>query len=366
LLHRETGESLFPLREEAVNGPGVAGEFAAQSQPLPTRPPPFTRQEFTLATVSDRTPEVHAELTARVRELRHGPLYTPPSVEGSIAYPGTDGGAEWGGAAWDAETGLLYVNANQVPAVLQMIETDIDDDRLRSPAGGYVFVCAGCHGLDMRGSGSAVPSLIDGDERMGMLDVYRTIRDGRGRMPGFAWLKWYEAAAIAFFVATADAEDAPSEWRATGPERTFVNAGYQQLLDADGLPGSKPPWGTLSAIDLSDGEIRWQVPLGDYPKLLALGESGLGAENYGGPVVTAGGLVFIAATPDARLRAFDKRSGALLWQAPLPNAGFATPAVYEAAGRQFVVIAAGGGKLDAPSGGEYVAFALPQHSLTGP
>ncbi len=359
VFHRETGEPLFPLREEPVNGPGLDGEFTAKSQPLPTRPPPFTRHEFTLDTVSDRTPAIYAQLTARVSKLRYGPLYTPPSVEGSIEYPGIDGGAEWGGAAWDSETGLLYVNANQVPYVLQMIEMDVGDDSLRSPAGGYVFMCAGCHGLDMRGTGSTVPSLIDASDRMGFFDVYRTMRDGRGRMPGFAWLEWYQAAAVAWFVATADAEDAPSEWRPTGANRTFVNAGYQQLLDADGLPGAKPPWGTLNAIDLSAGELRWQVPLGDYPKLLGLGESGYGAENYGGPVVTSGGLVFIAATPDARLRAFDKRSGEILWEAELPAAGFATPAVYESDGRQFVVIAAGGGKLGAASGGEYMAFALP-------
>ena len=119
-------------------------------------------------------------------------------------------------------------------------------------------------------------------------------------------------------------------------------------------------WGTLSAIDLARGEIAWQVPLGEIPELAAQGLGGTGSENYGGPVVTAGGLVFIAAAMDAKLRAFDKRTGALLWEAPLPAAGFATPAVYEAGGRQFVVVAAGGGKLGRPSGDRYVAFALPE------
>jgi quinoprotein glucose dehydrogenase len=136
--------------------------------------------------------------------------------------------------------------------------------------------------------------------------------------------------------------------------------GYKKFLDPEGYPAIKPPWGTLTAIDLAAGELAWQVPLGEVPELAAQGFRGTGAENYGGPVVTAGGLVFIAAALDAKLRAFDKRTGELLFEHALPAAGFATPAVYEAAGRQFVVVAAGGGKLGRPSGDRYVAFALPE------
>jgi quinoprotein glucose dehydrogenase len=293
--------------------------------------------------------------------MRYGPLYTPASVEGTVLYPGTDGGAEWGGAAWDSETGLLFVNANQVPWILQMVRMSEEQSREMGLGQAYLFACSGCHGLDMRGDGVTVPSLIDLDERVGYLDVYRVIRDGRGRMTGMGgMLAWWQTAALAWFVYTAGEEDAPASWAETsdGP-MTFVNAGYQKLLDRDQLPGSKPPWGTLAAIDLSAGEIRWQVPLGDYPQVLAAGLRGLGAENYGGPVVTTGGLLFIAATPDARVRAFDKHTGELLWEAELPYAGFATPAVYEADGRQFLVVAAGGGKLETPSGSAYVAFALP-------
>jgi quinoprotein glucose dehydrogenase len=360
LFHRESGEALFPIREEPVVGDAVAGEHPHASQPVPTRPPAFVRQTFSRETVTDRTPQAHAEVSARIARMAHGSLYIPPTTEGTITYPGTDGGAEWGGAAWDAETGLLYVNANQVPSIVQLLEAPADTDLFKSPSGGYVFLCASCHGLDMKGDGGRTPSLATVGDRLGPVDIYRIIRDGRGRMPGFGgMLKWYGLAAIAWYVYSAEEEDRPASWARASGSKIFLNAGYQNRVDGDQLPGSKPPWGTLTALDLSAGEIRWQVPLGDYPATLESGQRGLGAENYGGPVVTAGGLLFIAATPDAKVRAFDKYSGALLWEGELPTGGFATPATYEAGGRQFVVVAAGGGKLGNASGSKYVAFALP-------
>lgn len=361
LFHRETGEPLHPIREVPVADGAVAGEHPSAFQPLPTRPPPFTRQGFTLETVTDRTPEARAEVEARVERFHHGALYVPPTPRGSILYPGTDGGAEWGGAAWDAETGLLFVNANQIATIVQLLEAPADIDVLRSPAGGYVFLCAGCHGADLLGDGGRIPSLVDLSDRMSTLEVYRIIRDGRGHMPGYeGFAPWYALAAMAWWVRGAEGTDIPANWGEAPGEKELVNAGYPTLMDAERFPGSKPPWGTLTAIDLAGGEIRWQIPFGDYPAILAQGRSGLGAENYGGPVVTAGGVLFIAATPDARMRAFDKRSGALLWEHELPAAGFATPATYEAGGRQFVVVAAGGGKLETESGSRYVAFALPR------
>lgn len=360
LLDRETGEPLFPMREEPVVGPVIPGEVPAASQPLPTKPPAFVRQTFSEATVTDLSAAARAEVRARLPDMQFGSLYTALGATENVVYPGLDGGAEWGGAAWDEERGLLYVNANQVPWIVRMIEASAERDLGAQIGMGYLYVCAGCHGLDMRGDGQTVPSLVDISDRMSLLELYRTMRDGRGRMPGTAGtLQWYETAAIAWYVYRADASSTPDAWAGAEGPKTFVNAGFQKFLDADGLPASKPPWGTLNAIDLAAGELRWQVPLGDYPKATARGLAGLGAENYGGPLLTAGGLLFIAATPDARLRAFDPASGEMLWEAELPASGFATPATYEAGGRQFVVVAAGGGKLDQPSGSQYVAFALP-------
>lgn len=143
------------------------------------------------------------------------------------------------------------------------------------------------------------------------------------------------------------------------PPSPYRMTGYVKLRTPEGYPASRPPWGTLTAINLNTGKTLWQVPLGTYPKLVRQGLPPTGTENYGGAVVTAGGLLFIAATLDGRIRAFDKASGRLLWEAPLPAAGFATPITYTMRGKQFVVIAAGGGKLGVRSGDSYVAFALP-------
>ena len=356
VFHRETGESLFPLREEPVAPSEIDGEVAAPSQPIPVLPRPFVRQTFDESLVSDRSPEIAAAIRGRVKEMKHGALYIPPSVEGTVMVPGTDGGAEWGGAAWDASTQTLFVNANQVASILQVVEIAGEGELLDTA---YLGLCASCHGLDLKGDGATIPSLLGVKDRMGFFEFHRILRDGRGRMPAVgAILPWYQRYPVAWMLYDLEEGDAPIHWAEREGESHFANAGYQNLRDVDGLPGTKPPWGTLTAIDLQTGEHRWQIPLGDYPEVLEAGESGLGAENYGGPVVTAGGLLFIAATPDRKIRAFDKETGALLWEDELPFAGHATPSVYEAAGRQYVVVAAGGGKFGQESGDAYVAYAI--------
>ena len=357
LFHRETGELLAPIEEYPVLGEALPGEQLAASQPLPRSPPPFANTQFSPST---RNPAVAAYVAAEVAQLDPFALYRAPGANGAVLYPGMDGGAEWGGMAYDEELNYLYVNANEVPYLLSMMSMKPGQEQ--SLAMSYVLFCSSCHGGDLRGDGRGVPSLRKLWKRMGPLQAWRLVRDGGIRMPAFDTLPWYLPASALLYVYTAG-ETGPAITQtevSDGSPVAYINAGYQRFLDQEGLPASEPPWGTLTAMDLNKGAIAWRVVLGDYPQLLAQGVSGLGSENYGGPLITAGDLLFIAATPDRMFRAYDKHSGELLWSAELSAAGFATPSTYAVDGRQYVVIAAGGGKLGEPTGSDYIAFALPE------
>ena len=291
-------------------------------------------------------------------------FFAPPSRPGSIVLPGFDGGGEWGGAAVDPETATLFVNASDVPWIAAMREVARLPPSTGVPRDGatvYAAACAACHGANRRGRDRA-PSLIGLAERLSKDEVRRTIDWGRGFMPSFASLPAVERRALVQYlgyeVAASDTGGwAPPPQRATSAPYEF--AGYERWRDSSGLPAIKPPWGMLSAIDLNTGEYRWRIPLGEFAALTARGIPVTGTEQYGGPIVTRGGLVFIAATQDGKIRAFDKSAGRLLWEAMLPAPGYATPSTFAVHGRQFVVVAAGGGKLGSKSSDTYVAFTLP-------
>ena len=356
VFERESGAPVFPIEERPVPGGSVPGEWVSPTQPHPTAPPPFTRQGFRLEMLDERGEGFRNEQLKRIAGARMGENFIPPSLEGSLMFPGYDGGAEWGGAAWDEETGLLYVNANEVGALLQLMEPPRDFN----PRSLYLEKCALCHGVDLDGTGAG-PSLRGVMERRTTTAIYTAIVLGGGRMPGFPEIPLPLIGRLLAYLGNPDDPDTALAAldAMPGNRAPYVSTGYVYLRDAEGVPVTTPPWGTLSAIDLARGEIRWQVPLGEYPHLVEPGREATGSENYGGPVVTAGGLLFIAATVDEKLRAFDKRTGKLLWETKLPAAGYATPATYSAGGRQFVVVAAGGGKLGTKPGSKYVAFALP-------
>jgi quinoprotein glucose dehydrogenase len=361
LFDRATGQPLFPIEERAVPATEVDGEATAATQPLPLQPPAFARQIFTPEMVTNRTPEAHAAVLARLRQVRSAGQFVPPSLEGTVVFPGFDGGGEWGGAAFDPASGLLYVNANEMPWILRLVESP--RDRKTTGRGLYNSRCAGCHRQDRKGSPPEFPALDDIGARRTRAQIAATIHDGGGRMPAFAQLPPDAVSAIVAYLTTGEDLAVASVARSPWPiEQKYRHDGYNKFLDPDGYPAVEPPWGTLNAIDLNKGEIAWKIPFGEYPELVAEGLRHTGSENYGGPVVTAGGLVFIAATNhDRKFHAFDKATGELLWETTLPAAGNATPATYEVDGWQFVVVAAGGGKSGAPSGGSYVAFALPRH-----
>jgi quinoprotein glucose dehydrogenase len=356
LFDRATGAPLFPIEEHPFPPSTLEGEVTAKTQPLPARPAPFARQRLTEDMLTRRTPEARQAALEAFRKLRSDGQFVPFAVgKDTIVFPGFDGGAEWGGSAFDPESALLYVNANEMAWTGGLAPSV-------AVTGGrtlYLRSCASCHRDNLRGAPPQIPSLVDVARRRSEGDLYRIVRKGEGRMPGFPTLSDEEVDALVHYLQTGRSRRvAPS---ALPVSLKYRFTGYKKFLDPDGYPAITPPWGTLTAINLDTGEHAWQVPLGEYPKLAAAGLTGTGSENYGGPIVTAGGLVFIGATCfDKKLRAFDKATGERLWEATLPFSAIGTPATYEVGGRQFVVVPAGGGKDGGPSGGLYVAFALPR------
>ncbi len=358
VFDRVTGKPLFPIEEHPYPPSDLDGEVTAKTQPYPLLPPPFARQILTEDMLTQRTPEAHAAVAAQFRTLGSRGQFIPGSRQGTIIFPGFDGGAEWGGSAFDPDTGLLYVNANEMAWILQMIEQK-PVSVLTSGKKLYQANCAACHKEDLTGAPPGFPSLLGLSGKYSKEDIDVLISHGTGRMPAFASLGAPVIGAIVNYVMTGE-DVTLASGRHQGPFMKYRNQGYVKFLDPDGYPAVAPPWGTLCAIDLNSGKIVWRIPFGEYPELAAQGLKNTGSENYGGPAVTAGGLLFIGATNyDKKFHAFDKSTGKLLWETTLPYAGNATPAVYETGDREFVVIAAGGGKSKDPSGGEIVAFALP-------
>lgn len=359
VFNRVTGETLFPLEEKEVPASPAPGENLATTQILPLKPEPFARQRLTEDLLTTRTPEANAIARARLKNVRSNGQWEPPSTEGTIIFPGFDGAAEWGGQAFDPETGLFYVNSNEMAWILRLVP------RAKASAATsgrrlYIQNCAGCHRDDLGGSPPEFPSLKSLGAKMddGALD--KVLRAGVGRMPGFAHLGVSSLTALKAFLLKGEEKELIVTPASSVYEQAFTTDGYNKFLDPDGYPAIAPPWGTLNAISLDTGNYAWKIPFGEYPALAAQGIKDTGSENYGGPLITKSGLLFIGATNfDRKFRAFDKKTGKLLWETLLPHGGNATPATYEVNGKQYVVIAAGGGKSGAPSGGSYVAFALP-------
>ncbi len=357
VFDRDNGKPLFPIEYRAVPQSDVDGEMAANTQPFPLLPPPFARQKFTEEMITKRTPEAHAAVLEQFRKLRNGGPFLPPSFQGSLLIPGVFGGGEWGGAAFDPETALLYVNSNESAQVLKLV----DRTQIKGPTNGrdlYLAYCVGCHGKDFKNND--YPSLIGIGEKLSPAQIAAMIRQGAGRMPGFPVLDQSAVQAIVDYLIAGKITRLSVSGPSASLDYVKYTLGDSGLHDPDGYPAFEPPWGTLNAINLNTGAIAWKIPFGEFPELVAKGIRGTGSENYGGPVVTAGGLIFIGATSfDRKFHAFDKTTGKLLWETVLPAAGSATPSVYESGGREYVVIAAGGGKNGGPPGGSYVAFALP-------
>jgi glucose dehydrogenase len=456
VFNRETGSPLFPIENKSALPSTTPGEVASTTQPYPLLPEPLARQTITENDLTNRTPEAHSWAVKRLREIRHEGQFVPLSVgKDTLVDPSFEGGAEWGGPAFDPETEVFYVNANnyasigalafdsgsspgqtvylaqcsichgehrqggsEFPSLLKItqrltpeqITATIHGGKGRMPAlpivgselkdlldylatekdtpsgtaqeneehsaedaktaasaqsiqnrdqtGAAVFQdnCAVCHGDKLEGNPPSFPALLGVGNRYSDKQILDLIHAGRGRMPAFTTLTDEQTQALLRFLRP------PAPTDATQSAGQYTMTGYRRFLDPDGYPATAPPWGTLNAIDMKTGKYLWRVPLGQYPELVAKGMPDTGSENYGGPAVTAGGLIFIAATNyDHKIRAFDKTTGKLLWEAQLPFAGNATPSVYEVNGREYLVIASGGSWMNhkGGTGGVYVAFALP-------
>ncbi len=371
-FNRANGDPLFPIKESSYSASDVPGEVSSPTQPLPVLPLPYARQQLTEELLTDRTPEAHAWAQEQFKTYRTGGQFTPIGVDKETAIlPGLWGGGEWGGPAVDPATGVLYVNSNE------MVWTEILVPN--RPAGSvgesiYQNQCSLCHKSDRSGSPPVFPSLVEIDKRLTDHQIEDSVHQGKGKMPAFNNLNDQQLTALVRYLKNpAGGSAAAGNPAASSPGRAqYANAsayrltGFHRFIDPDGYPAIKPPWGTLNAIDMKTGKYLWKIPLGQYPELVKQGMPDTGSENFGGPIVTAGGLVFIGATIyDKKLRAFDSRTGKLLWEGDLPFSGVATPSTYMVNGKQYVVIAAGGatsmGSLRnaKQSGGAYVAFALP-------
>ena len=368
MFDRTSGKPVFPIEEKPVPVNALPGEQPWPTQPIPVLPESFARQHFGPEDVTDISPETHKDMMEKYSKVKFNQAFTPPSKDGGWIFPGFDGGGEWGGAAVDPESKIMYISNSEMPWAQVMIDVPKNtEDHTLKGIGHAVYnkYCISCHGAELKGNGAAYPSLVNINKKYNEQQVSEIVGNGRNMMPSFKQIPEDEKKALLAFILKQPEKPADTKIISKEPVSTAANQipytmnGYNRFTDKDGYPGIKPPWGTLDAVNLATGELLWKVPLGEYPELTKKGIPVTGTELYGGPIVTKGGLVFVAATKDEKIRAFDKKSGKQVWEAQLPAAGYATPATYSINGKQYVVIACGGGKMGSKSGDSYVCFSLP-------
>ncbi|NML23115.1 pyrroloquinoline quinone-dependent dehydrogenase [Pseudoflavitalea sp. G-6-1-2] len=383
VFNRETGEPIFPIEEKPVPASDVPGEKAWPTQPFPTRPKPYARHTLTENDLADFSPDAHDSLLAQFRRYRYDGLFTPPSVRGSINFPSTIGGSEWGGAAYDPTSGVLYLKSNESPEISQLLK--VDNSKLTGPAAEdvngrevYITYCASCHKEDRSGIEPQFPSLIDLRKRMSEEQALQRVREGAGKMPPFAKiLNGRERAVINYLYDkwkdpnVASSEDL-NEIHANrnsnkigkidstrkDTSTIYLNTlAYMPWRDIEGRSSIKPPFATLNAIDLNTGEYLWTVPAGNMPELQKKGEPATGVSGSPGPIVTRGGLIFLGGGRSKKLMAYEQKTGKLVWEYELPSYLSATPSTYSVDGKQYIAVSIGGNK-EHPAG-MVMAFALP-------
>jgi quinoprotein glucose dehydrogenase len=363
VLDRESGKPVFEVEERKVPVSDIEGEESWPTQPFPLKPVPFVRQKYTAEDVSNISPEAQAYVSEKLKNIRNEGVFTPSGEAGSLIFPGFRGGAEWNGGAYDPQSGIMYINANEIPNISALKKVQSKNGTAQTVEALYQLNCATCHGRDKAGQ-PPFPSLLNVHQRLSVQQIASRIKNGKGEMPAFPHLSAQQVSRLAGYLSEKSSyvkqvsNTVSAEGSTSGVK--YGHSGYGQFLDEQGYPAVKPPWGTLNAVNLNTGELVWKLPLGEYPELTKKGIPVTGTQNFGGTIVTAGGLVFVGATKDEKFRAFDKKTGKLLWQTILPAGGYATPTTFQVNGKQFIVIAAGGGgKNNTKKGDAYIAFALP-------
>lgn len=366
LLDRDRGKAIFGYRLRRTPVSAIPGEQTAPYQPVFSLPEPFADQEFTPDEITDVSDSATRVVSRKLRDAKYG-FFVPPVIGGKVALWGIHGGAEWPGGAVDPTTGILFVPSNQVPWVIRTQYTDVKATA-KSGAGLegdslYRGKCASCHGAARRGSfewegmGDAYfPALTGITVLRRQAELESTVSFGRQ----------HEGVRLASAVSGDDLKIlygyfAELDKRAD-KQRTFaLNAFWQVVLDERGDPGSKAPWGLLTALDLNTGRKVWQVPFGESERRRPNGEPVRGLRNMGGVAVTAGGVLFATGTTDNKVRAYRAVNGQELWSYVLPAAGSTSPTVYSSSGVQYVVVVATGGNFRGFSGraDRVIAFRLP-------
>jgi quinoprotein glucose dehydrogenase len=365
VLDRVTGKPLFPVEEVPVPQSRMPGEVSSPTQPFPPKAFRLAMTRMDESNVTDLNPRATAKVLEDLKSMVTGSVFIPPGFTNSVTLPQFNGGCEWGGAAFDPESNTVIVNISNEAEYTGMVPSTPKESMSLNRLGRHVYraVCSFCHGLGSPVN-PASPSLKDVASRLSKEQIADLMLTGRGQMPSFASFSELEKRAVIAFLFDEgqDEEIATKDLTLSYAEQVpVVMIGHIDWRDPEGFPVNKRPWGTLNAVNLDTGEVSWKVPLGTYPELEARGEPPTGSFNIGGPVVTKGGLVFIGAAMDERFHAYDKKTGELLWEYQMESGGYATPATYELDGRQYVVIAAGGGgKPGTKKGDAYYCFALPE------
>jgi quinoprotein glucose dehydrogenase len=364
VLDRDTGKPIYPVEERSVPASNIPGEEAWPTQPFPVKPKAFVKQSMTEEDLNHYSDEDHKAILEQFRSVRYEGLFTPPDLKGTLSLPASRGGANWGGAAFDPTSAYLYIRGNNLPEIQTIVDLDKhfaarDNSIYESGRVAYMRHCSACHGAERKGIPPVFPSLDQIKNKMGEKESLEKIRMGGGQMPGYKGVLTpiEEQTIIAFLYDKKGEQGTQASKKKTEGIRYGNITGYRTWSGPSDNPAMKGPWGTLNALNLSTGEYEWQIPLGNDEKLQKAGEPITGLLGRSGPMVTAGGLVFISGAEDKKLWAFDKITGKMVWETSLPAANNANVCSYYIKGKQYIALSVGG-TPENPAG-SIMTFRLP-------